>query len=344
MKKILRYSLVMLFAAFGTSAMAQTVFDIDSEGATMFGLPGESCSKTSTQEASDAGDITADVSATKGDFTLTISAGVPDPETGNVKTPNRIWNASPKLRMYTGTLTIASSGAAIKKVEFTLASQASKAKWGADNSANTGTLDTSAGTIVTWTGNTKNLVITVTANTQISKITINGGDTPQPSVIDATVAQALAAIDALGNGGETTDKYKVTGYVVGDPDFQRNGENVLYGNVNLTIADEVGGTALLTIYRAKGLNNQNFTEEDVAAPIIKAGDQVVFQGTLKKFEKNGDITPELVNGYLISVTAGIHSATIDDDPNAPIYNLKGERVDNSYRGVVIQNGKKKIQK
>jgi hypothetical protein len=32
-----------------------------------------------------------------------------------------------------------------------------------------------------------------------------------------------------------------------------------------------------------------------------------------------------------------------ENENAPIYNLAGQRVDKSFKGVVIQNGKKFIQ-
>lgn len=35
---------------------------------------------------------------------------------------------------------------------------------------------------------------------------------------------------------------------------------------------------------------------------------------------------------------------IDDNPNAPIYNLAGQQVDANYKGVVIKNGRKQIQK
>ena len=34
----------------------------------------------------------------------------------------------------------------------------------------------------------------------------------------------------------------------------------------------------------------------------------------------------------------------EKDANAPIYNLAGQQVDKSYKGVVIQNGKKMVQK
>ena len=45
-----------------------------------------------------------------------------------------------------------------------------------------------------------------------------------------------------------------------------------------------------------------------------------------------------------TIDTGISALTIDTDVNAPMYNLKGERVDANYRGVVIKGGKKTIQK
>jgi hypothetical protein len=164
----------------------------------------------------------------------------------------------------------------------------------------------------------------------------------EAKVIDATVAEALAVINGLEDGAKTTDQYKVTGYVVGTPEFQRNKDNELYGNVNLEIADEAGGTTTLTIYHAlKDADKNKFTEDDLN--MIKEGDKVVFQGVLQKFVKNDVMTPELYNGYLVSVTSGIHAVTIDD-ANAPAYSLDGRRVNSNYRGVVIKNGKKVIMK
>ena len=42
--------------------------------------------------------------------------------------------------------------------------------------------------------------------------------------------------------------------------------------------------------------------------------------------------------------AGIEGIIVDADENAPVYNMFGVRVDESYKGVVIKNGKKFIQK
>lgn len=46
----------------------------------------------------------------------------------------------------------------------------------------------------------------------------------------------------------------------------------------------------------------------------------------------------------VSVATGINALTIEDDQNAPIFNLAGQRVDKEYKGVVIQNGKKLLVK
>jgi hypothetical protein len=45
------------------------------------------------------------------------------------------------------------------------------------------------------------------------------------------------------------------------------------------------------------------------------------------------------------VSTGINAVRSEvENENAPIYNLAGQRVDKSYKGVVIQNDKKFIQK
>ena len=166
-----------------------------------------------------------------------------------------------------------------------------------------------------------------------------GGQTEpviEPQIESKTVAEALAIIDALEDGKTTTEEYQVTGFVVGAPDFQRKADGTLYGNVNLTIADEKGGTALLTVYRGKNLNNESFTEETISS--IKEGDEVVFQGKLQKFVKNDVVTPELTNGFLISVTSGeepVSNARVWDFTNwssATIDNLLADAAADIFTG------------
>lgn len=49
-------------------------------------------------------------------------------------------------------------------------------------------------------------------------------------------------------------------------------------------------------------------------------------------------------GYVPAIPSGIQSINAEKNVNAPIYNLSGQRVDAQYKGVVIQNGKKFLQK
>lgn len=349
MKKLLRISFMALVTLMGSSAMAQTEFDFDAGGASMFGLPGESCSANASQgiEASDAGDINADVSTSKGDFTITVSAGVADPESGKVKTPNRIWNSAPKLRLYSGTLTIASKGAAITKVEFVLASQASKAKWHSDNSASTGTLDTSNATNIEWTGSTKSLVITIAGNTQISKIIINGGATVDISNTPETAYTVARAHELIEAGQDLGTKVYVKGKVVkvddistpDHPSIDKDGNEQVYGNATYWISDDGTDTNALEVYRGYGLNGEQFGSQNE----LLAGDEVIVYGTLTDYKGTHEFTSGSQIYSSSNTTLGIHAVTIDD-ANAPAYSLDGRRVNSNYRGVVIKNGKKVVMK
>ena len=67
--------------------------------------------------------------------------------------------------------------------------------------------------------------------------------------------------------------------------------------------------------------------------------------------KNETVTPELVKGYLLSlVSGGSQEAGISvaksnvKANNGVIYNLAGQKVGKDYKGIVIMNGKKMIQK
>ena len=165
-----------------------------------------------------------------------------------------------------------------------------------------------------------------------------GGDQQQ-----ITVANALEIINALEDGKTTSEVYQVKGFVVGDPDFQRKADGSLYGNVNFTMADAQNGTSLLTAFRCKDLENVNFTEETINR--FKAGDQVVVQGKLQKYVKDGVMTPEISSCYLISVGGATGVNTVKANlQNGAVYNVAGQMVTDSYKGLVIKNGKKMIQK
>lgn len=72
-----------------------------------------------------------------------------------------------------------------------------------------------------------------------------------------------------------------------------------------------------------------------------------------KVKVDGEVTLTPSNGFQflaitinadLPVTDGISIIKAETTTDAPVYNLQGQRVDASYRGVVIQNGKKLIRK
>lgn len=77
------------------------------------------------------------------------------------------------------------------------------------------------------------------------------------------------------------------------------------------------------------------------------------KGTLSKSLEAGQqiirivITGDNCNIDMIQFTAnetGINSVTIDESSEEALYNLSGQKVDANYRGIIIQNGKKRLNK
>lgn len=176
----------------------------------------------------------------------------------------------------------------------------------------------------------------------VTVLSITKGSTPEVQQI--SVARALEIINGLEDGMTTNEVYQVKGFIVTDPDFQRRDDGSLYGNVNMDIADQAGGSPVLTVFRAKNFDNMQFTEETISS--IEEGDEVVIEGKLQKFVKNDVTTPELTNGHLISVngkTSGIVS--VSQSANADtIFDLQGRRVAQPTKGLYIIGGKKQLVK
>lgn len=152
-----------------------------------------------------------------------------------------------------------------------------------------------------------------------------------------TVADALVLIDALANGATTSETYYVKGVVVGTPDIQKKDDGTFYGNANFDIADDANGSTL-TAYRLKGLENSNIESSDY----IKEGDAVILKGQLQKYVKGDTVTPEIMNGYIYSLTSiptGINAAKVANKA-AVIYNAAGQLLSAPQKGVNIIDGKK----
>ena len=187
------------------------------------------------------------------------------------------------------------------------------------------------------------LKVTSNHNTQITKILIwkkgTTGDDPEPEIQEINVAKSLEIINALQDGAKTNEEYKITGYVVTVTEISTS-----YGNATFTIADEKGGSSVLTVFRAKDADGQNITDEN----LLKTDDLVVVQGKLQKYVKNDVMTPEVAQGGKILTVngnpTGIHNIEVSKSSNGTVYNLAGQKVDQSYKGIVIKNGNKYMQK
>ena len=127
--------------------------------------------------------------------------------------------------------------------------------------------------------------------------TIDGGTTPETAI---TVAAAVAAINTMKDGQTTKDSYYVKGLVLSVTEI-----STANGNATFVMADEEGGTVTMTVFRAKGLENKNITEEEY----VQDGDEVIVYGKLQRYVKNDSMTPEMTNGYIYE----LNGKTKEDD-------------------------------
>ncbi len=145
----------------------EAMFNFDEDYATLFPtLEGGTSSSSST-----AGDITEPLTATVDGVYLTVS-----PKTsGNIN--NRIWSASPRLRVYSGTITVeAPEGCILTQIDFTNHSS------NFNLTPNTGKISGSEGTR-TWTGEASTVIFTIVSNTQIKTMNVSYAEIPADQVL-----------------------------------------------------------------------------------------------------------------------------------------------------------------
>lgn len=151
MDKILRISMIAVLALIANFSFGQTIFNFDNDYKTLFpDLPGVS------SNTSHDGDFTKATTCTVDGIKVTISKKT----SGNNE--NRIWTSSPRLRMYSGTMTIeAPEGKKISDISF------EQKKWAESNNSDVGTL-----TAGKWKGDANKVVVTIAGNTQIKSLTV----------------------------------------------------------------------------------------------------------------------------------------------------------------------------
>ena len=132
----------------------------------------------------------------------------------------------------------------------------------------------------------------------ITKAWLNGNEisTIATDYTEITVAEAIEKANALEAGKSSSEYYLVKGIV----SAVATAENKLlsYGNINFTLQDNTGA---IGCYYINYLNNEKFTSTD---QILHVGDSVAVVSQLKNYVKNDNTTPELANGYLLSIVKG----------------------------------------
>lgn len=176
---------------------------------------------------------------------------------------------------------------------------------------------------------------------QVSKIAYyKVGDAPE--IVDITntaetaytIAKAKELIDAGKGLSENV-------YVKGTVSQASKELNPTYGSLSYNISDDGKTENELQVYGGLSFESQKFTSVDD----IKVGDVVVVYGKLKKYGTTYELDKDNILISLNGKTTGITNITADEAAkNAPVYNLAGQKVTKAYKGVVIKNGKKMIQK
>lgn len=401
MNKFLRYSFIALLAFICNVSFAQTKFDFDNDYAKLFpSLKGVSSSNSS------AGDFTEATSCTVDGIKVTISA-----KATSANNPNRIWSSSPRLRMYTGTLTVeAPQGKTISDITI------ENGKWNANNKADNGTL-TNKGA---QTGDANKVVVTIAGNTQIKSISVllKGSTvsyTEVSSVKDllANYTKATSNLNLKLTNAKVLYVNEYNGTVntyVREGDaaielrtlgFNMPVNSVINGTVKVDLAFSYGVPYLEANVGTDDENLDIKESPEVAEPVVATVADILANKYLNdlvtikdftfskdkyaegkfnyyandgeskimlydKFNKVGGVadltdgekytvvglfgaifknTPEILPTKSIAETSGINNISADDATlNAPAYNLAGQKVSESYKGVVIKAGKKFVQK
>lgn len=159
--------------------------------------------------------------------------------------------------------------------------------------------------------------------------TVNIKNTPETAY---TVAKALELI-AAGEGLDA--KVYVKGQITSIKEVSAS-----FGNATYDISDDATAANKLTVFRGYFYDNKHFTSNDQ----IKVGDVVVVYGKLVNYNNK---TPQVTNSSIYSlngVVSGVDNITVDKNVDAPAYNLAGQRVNDAYKGIVVKNGKKYLNK
>lgn len=326
--KTLRYFFVAALAMVGMNAMADdVVFDFtDATKIASYGL----------NAPTENGTFEAFSTLTAQGYTISATDG---------KTPTRIYKSSPTsggegvitLRVYAdATLTIKAAAGSFKSITF-------------ETNANDG-LSTTNGTYAdgVWAGEATEVTFNVSKTVQIKTITIGqeAGVVPTPvAAEEITIAKALEIAGGLADKASTDEEYIVKGFIASDiewvPYYKVKGDTnseILNYNIEFILGETADAATGLTIYQPWSTNNERFAQPESA--IVK-GNQVILQGKIAKYGEKLELTK---CHFLTYDATGIAAVKNVKAQNGVMYNLAGQVVNKGYKGLVIMNGRKFMNK
>ena len=177
------------------------------------------------------------------------------------------------------------------------------------------------GNVVNYRSNTPETVQNKAYLYSLNGKTDGGGETPTPqpsgeakgsgTLDDPFNVQAIINyVSALSADVDTKQDYYVKGIVTNIPS---NGISTQYNNISFYISDDKSASNKFYIFRAKGLNGGDITEN-----MLKVGDEVVvFGSTWVNYRGN---TPETKQGeaYIVSIKAGEGGGDTPDNPGGEV--------------------------
>ena len=159
---------------------------------------------------------------------------------------------------------------------------------------------------------------------------LEAAEVPEPVIETVTIAEALAAGQALAANAVATEQIYVAGTIKSISEISPKVGDTGYGNATFAIVDE-STTDSLICFRSKSLNNEVFTAEDE----IAVGGQVLMIGKMKNYVASGSTESlyELVNCYIVEYTAPEISEGIKTvEASVLVSRMNGQLLINSQAG------------
>ena len=160
--------------------------------------------------------------------------------------------------------------------------------------------------------------------------------------IDGTVAPTAYTVAKAFELIEAGEGLNAKVYVKGKISAITEVETTKFFNATYNISDN--GTTegqQLIVFHGKYIGGAKFESKDQ----INIGDEVIVYGQLVnfngKYEINSNNQIYSING---ATSAGVKNITVEQNVNAPAYNVAGQRVNDAYKGIVVKNGKKYLNK